>query len=202
MLADASQPLVLADGTVINPETGKPQRERKFVEVPSNSEAQKIVLNARRSVADLPAPPKEMNALGLVAFYTLFGLSETQVAIALDNRLSVEQIKMIKDSELFQEFMQSAKENLLDAAKDDVNSLIKQHAREAAMRIVEHASSENDVLSFKASQDILDRAGHRPADVVHHKHQMEDALQIVVIKRNDDKLPTIDDAVFEEITDA
>ena len=197
MLADTNQPLVLADGTVINPETGREKKERKFVEVPSNTEAQKIVLNARRSVADLPAPPKDMNALGLVAFYSLFGLSDTQVAIALDNKLSVDQVKMIKDSELFQEFMSTAKETLIESTKNDVNTLIQSHARDAAMRIVEHATSDNDVLSFKASQDILDRAGHRPVDVIHHKHAMEDALQIVVIQRKDEAMPVLE-GVFED----
>lgn len=201
MLADANQPLVLADGTVINPETGNAVRERKFVEVPSNSEAQKIVLSARKSVADLPAPPKDMNALGLVAFYTLFGLSDTQVAIALDNKLSVDQVKMIKDSELFQEFMKAAKDNLIESAKNDVQTLIASNARNAALRVIELADSDNEVLSFKASQDILDRSGHRPNDIIEHKHTMENALQIVVVKKSDDKLPAID-GVFEEISNA
>jgi hypothetical protein len=55
------------------------------------------------------------------------------------------------------------------------------------------------VLAFKASQDILDRAGHRPADVIEHRHRMEDSLNIVITKRDETKqLPTLE-GVFTEV---
>jgi hypothetical protein len=68
-------------------------------------------------------------------------------------------------------------------------------------RYVTHAKSDNDVLSFKASQDILDRAGHRPADIVEHRHKLEDALHIVIEHKDDGKsVPMID--ITPETVDA
>lgn len=200
-LPDADEPLVLADGTKIDPETGKVIRDRinSFMSVPSPSEAQALVVRARKTVGDLPLPPSQLSGVGLVAFYTLFGLGDVDIALALDSRISVEQIKEIKKSEAYTEFMTTAKENILNTETETVRDVFQQHAKSAAQRIVELANEDNDVLAFKASQDILDRAGHRPADVIEHRHRMEDSLNIVITKRDETKqLPTLE-GVFTEV---
>jgi hypothetical protein len=67
------------------------------------------------------------------------------------------------------------------------------HAPIAAKKIINLAQSDAEVLAFKASQDVLDRAGHRPVDIVEHRHKMEDALNIVYIKKDETiPVPTID----------
>jgi hypothetical protein len=199
-LPDANEPLVLADGTKIDPATGKVIRDQvaKFISVPSPSDAQKLVVKARKTVADLPAPPKQLSGVALVAFYTLFGLGDSDIALALDSRLSIEQIKQIKKSEAYIDFMAAAKDNIVNTETDTVREVFQTHAKNAAHKIVELADSENDVLAFKASQDILDRAGHRPADIIEHRHTMEDALQIIITKRDDtQQMPTIDADAIE-----
>jgi hypothetical protein len=201
MLAEVEEPLVLADGTKIDPSTGKVIKDKlsSFFAVPSPSEAQALVVRARKSVADLPMPPQQMSGVGLVAFYTLFGLNDTDIALALDSKITVEQVKEIKKCDAYLEFMNSAKENILNTETETVRDVFQQHAKGAAMKIVELADGDNDVLSFKASQDILDRAGHRPADVVEHRHRMEDNLNIVITRRDETvQLPTVD-ADFVEI---
>lgn len=200
-LPDADEPLVLADGTKIDPETGKVIRDRvnAFVSVPSPSEAQALVVRARKTVGDLPLPPNQLSGVGLVAFYTLFGLGDVDIALALDSRISVEQIKEIKKSDAYTEFMNAAKENILNTETETVRDVFQQHAKSAAQRIVELAQEDNDVLAFKASQDILDRAGHRPADVVEHRHRMEDSLNIVITKRDETKQLPVIDGNFEEL---
>jgi hypothetical protein len=196
MLAETVEPLVLADGRMIDPATGKvmkPANKTKMVEVPKHSEAQALVVRARRSVADLPAPPEKLTSVGLVAFYTLFGLDDVSISIALENRLTVEQIKRIRDLEVYQQFMADARESLITAERDNVQAILVEHAKNAAEKVVELASSDNDVLAFKASQDILDRTGNRPVDIVEHRHRMVDALQVVFIKRDaNESIPTID----------
>lgn len=202
MLAEADEPLVLADGTKIDPSTGKVIRDKnKFVSVPSPSEAQALVVRARKTVADLPMPPQQLSGVGLVAFYTLFGLGDVDIALALDSKITVEQVKEIKKSDAYMEFMNAAKENILHTETETVRDVFTKHARTAAERIVELAQEDNDVLAFKASQDILDRAGHRPADVVEHRHRMEDSLNIVITKRDETKQLPIIDGSFEEIVD-
>lgn len=200
-LPECDEPLVLADGSKIDPSTGKVIKDKmsQFVSVPSPSEAQALVVRARKSVADLPLPPQQLSGVGLVAFYTLFGLQDSDIALALDSRVTVEQIKEIKKSEAYVEFMQSAKENILHTETETVRDVFQKHAKAAAMKVVELADGESDVLAFKASQDILDRAGHRPADVVEHRHRMEDVLNIVITKRDETKQLPIIDAAFEEV---
>jgi hypothetical protein len=93
------EPLVLADGTKINPVNGRVIKDgsaAKFVSVPSPSEAQKIIARTRMTVADLPLPPKQLSGVALVAFYTLFGLSDQEICIAVDNKLTLEQINNIR----------------------------------------------------------------------------------------------------------
>jgi hypothetical protein len=78
----------------------------------------------------------------------------------------------------------------------------QRHAKDAANKVIELAASDSEVLAFKASQDVLDRAGHRPADIVEHRVKMEDALNIVFIKKDEtQEVPTID-VTPERIEDA
>jgi hypothetical protein len=197
-----NEPLVLADGTKIDCTSGKVIKDRpaNFVVVPSPSEAQKIVARTRKTVADLPLPPQNLSGVALVAFYTLFGLNDQDISIALDGKLTVEQINNIRSLTPYIEFMQTAKENILNTQQDSIREVYEQHAPVAAGKIVELAQSDNDVLAFKASQDLLDRAGHRPADVVLHKHKMEDSLNIVITRRDEnEKVPVIDVTPLENI---
>lgn len=190
-----NEPLVLADGTEIDCNTGRVKRDEasKFISVPSPSEAQKIIARTRRTVADLPLPPQQLSGVALVAFYTLFGLNPQDISIALDGKLSVEQIENIRELDAYKEFIESAKANILHTEQNVVRELFEQNAVVAASKIIGLATSENDVLAFKASQDVLDRAGHRPADIVEHRHKMEDALHIVVTKKDETQsLPMID----------
>jgi hypothetical protein len=41
------------------------------------------------------------------------------------------------------------------------------------------------------AKDVLDRAGHRPADIIEHRHKMEGGLTIEYVEKKDD-IPTID----------
>jgi len=54
--------------------------------------------------------------------------------------------------------------------------------------------SESDAKNaLKAAQDILDRAGHRPADIVMHQHKVEGGLKIEYISRKiDTVLPVVE----------
>lgn len=200
-VVDDSEFLVLADGTKIAPD-GKVVKEPSsaWTEIPSPSKAQEIVVRARKSVNELPMPPQQMTAIGLVAFYTLFGLNDTDIAIALDGRLTEEQIKNIRGLTAYTDFMLTAKTNLLETETNTVRELFTEHAIGAAKQIIDIAKNgENEVIQFKASQDILDRAGHRPADIVEHRHKLEDALHIIVEKKDSaDQVPVID-VTAEEI---
>lgn len=197
LVDDPSAPLELADGTKIDPETGSVINERRkaaFVEIPAPSVAQAIVAKSRKTVADLPAAPKELTGVALVAFYTLFGLSDADIALALEGKLTVDQVARIRTLDVYNEFMENAKVNIIDSSTDIVRDLFQKNAVGAAKTMIELAQSDNDAVAITASKDILDRAGHRPADVVEHKHKMDqNALNIVITHRDaDQSLPVID----------
>ena len=197
MLAESDlEPLILADGTKIDPTTGKAIKEKKqqqFVEVPNGIDAQALVARTRKTVAELPLPPEQLSGVALVAFYSLFGLPDAEISIATGTKLTIPQIKQIRELDAYKDFMTTAKDNILNTAVDQVREKFQKHAINAANKVIELAESENEVLAFKASQDVLDRAGHRPADVVEHRHKMEDALNIVFIHKNEgQEVPVLD----------
>lgn len=198
---DASAPFELADGTKIDPTTGSIVKERKaFIEVPAPSVAQQLVVRARKSIADLPVPPQQLSGVALVAFYTLFGLSDSDIALALDGRLTVEQIERIRALDVYRDFMESAKTNIIDTSADQVREVFQNNALRMANNIINAANGDDDnVLAFKASQDVLDRAGHRPADIIEHKHKLEGGLNIVITRRDATQEAPVIDIDFERL---
>lgn len=206
LAANELEPLILADGTKIDPSTGKVMRENKakFIEIPSASQAIAIVSKTKRSLAELPLPPEKMNGVSLVLFYSMWGLADADIAIALG--ITKNQVSNIKKLPEYLKASDDIKKSVLEHETNEVRDIFQKHAKTAAQKIVEIASNadEDSVLGFKASQDILDRAGHRPADVVHHKHGLEDGLKIVYIKQEaPESLPSVNviDADFEEVKD-
>ncbi len=206
LFADANEPLILADGTKIDPATGKVVREKRqgFVEIPNASQAIAIVAKTKRSISELPLPPQKMNAVSLVLFYTMFGLADADIAITVG--ISRDQVKNIKALPEYLSASQDIQASVLAHETNEVRDIFQKHARGAAQKIVEIASNadEDSVLGFKAAQDVLDRAGHRPADVVLHKHGLDDSLKIVYIQQQpSETIPdaSIIDAEFEEVKD-
>lgn len=186
-LAEINEPLVLADGTKIDPSNGKVLRDKKssgLVLIPSASEAQAIVAKTRRSVAELPVAPQQMSTIGLVLFYTMYGLANADIGIITG--LSTEQVKTIKALPEYANASADIVKTVRENEASTIRDFFQQKAADAAEAVVE-AMEEGGVLGFKAAQDILDRAGHRPADVVEHKHTMQNALRIEHIRATDSK---------------
>jgi len=193
-LAQPGEPLELADGTKIDPATGrviKPVTE--YVEVPTDRDAVALVTRVRsKTITDLPAPPKQMNAISLIVLYTLYGLDDTQIAVVAG--ITKDQVTQIKMLDAFDKMLDEVTNNIMDAETSDVGALFKQNARAAAIRVATLVDSEDDDISLRASKDVLDRAGHRPADVVEHRLKLEaDDLRIVVIKKDETQvMPAVD----------
>jgi hypothetical protein len=200
-LALTSEPLQLADGRMIDPATGKLLKEKKthnFTEIPSASEAQEIVAKSRKSIADLPVAPQQMNGLSLVCFYTMWGLSNQDIAIQAG--CTVDQVKAIKKLPEYLKLHEDIFKSVMETEATDVRGFFQQKAREAAATIV-NMMDEEGALGLTAAKDVLDRAGHRPADVVEHRHRMDNALVIEYVKKDNVEqsiLPAID-AHFEEV---
>lgn len=188
-LPDAGEPLKLADGSLVYPNGKVVRPKATLVEVPTAEEAKRTVVAARRRIADLPAVPKAMNAISVVLCYTLFGLADEDIAIA--SGLSIDQIGQIKMLDAYETLQQELLQQIMQSDISDVRSMFVEHSKTAAKKIIEIARSDEGALALSAAKDILDRAGHRPADVVEHRHKMEGGLTITVVKKDNDA-PTID----------
>lgn len=193
MLPDANEPLRLANGTLVdaNGRVVKEKPAQRMTMVPSNTQARELVIKANRRIADLPALPDRMNGLSAILVYTMFGLADTEIAVATG--LTIEQIKTIRSHDAYHKLQEDVTANIIAADQDRIRSVINQHTDTAINRVVSLMESEDDKTALKASQDILDRGGHRPVDIVHHKHSLEGTLRVVhVEKKSTHNIPVID----------
>lgn len=198
-LAKRTDPLVLADGTKIDPQSGQAIKNKKSqgVQVPTAREAQALVVATRRRLEELPVAPKQMNALGLIAFYTMYGLSDDSIGLALS--LPTNQIERIKTQDIYRDIVNELRAQITAIEVQNVRGMLESASVDAARGIIQLAKDESDnALGLAAMRDILDRAGHRPNDVVEHRHRMEGALRIEIVKR-DVELP---ETVIEGVQDA
>ena len=189
MLPQGTEPLVLADGTKINPIDGAIVTDEILVEVPNTEQIKREIVSARKRISDLPVPPNQMNTLSVVISYTLFGISDDDISYTLN--IAPDQLERIKSSDAYADLQTQFIKSLMDSDLADVRSLFVQRSRTAADRVFSLMDSESEATRMMAAKDVLDRAGQRPVDVVEHRHKMEGGLTIEYVEKKDD-LPTID----------
>lgn len=185
--------LELADGTKISPVDGAVIPDAPppaLVAVPTTSEAVNLVTNVRKAVADLPDVPKRLNIISVVLTYAMFGLSDEEIALACN--LTYDQVKRIQAEESYLALYKEIQRNILSVEADEVRTIFRQKAKKAAEKVVTIMEESDGALGLSAAKDLLDRDGHRPADVVEHRHSMEGGLTIVHIKKGGEELPPID----------
>lgn len=188
-----NDPLRLADGRVVYPD-GRVDigggEEPKFIEVPTHQEAQRIITAARRKLSELPEVPRTMNAVGAILSYTMFGLDDEEIAIATG--LSVNQVGRIKVSDPYTQMHEAVVRTVLDSETNVVRDLFVKNAKNAANVVVRAMEEGTRADRMAAARDILDRSGHRPSDVVEHRHRVDGGLVIEIVKRDTQQLPVID----------
>ena len=192
-LPTSAEPLRLADGTLIAPSgrvVKKSVSPSEMIEVPSNTIAQRMVAATRRKLADLPALPAQMNVISVVLMYTMFGVNDSEIAVATG--MSVDQVASLKSHDVYARVQEEVAKNIIVQDASEIRTLIAANARTAAGRVADMMNSDDDDIALRAAKDTLDRSGFRPADVVEHHHSVSGGLIIEVIKRDDSvKLPTI-----------
>lgn len=187
-----TEPLVLADGTKINPLDGKILKDDILVEVPNTREIQRDIVAARKRIADLPLPPEQMNTLSLVMAYSVFGLSDKDIGNVLS--LSQDQIHNIKMNNAYNELQQNLVQSIIHSDTTEVRDLFVLNSKTSAQLFVDTVNDTEMGIGTRlsAANNILDRAGHRPADIVEHRHKVEGGLRIEYVKKEEQDIPTID----------
>jgi len=187
-----TEPLVLADGTKINPLDGKILKDDILVEVPNTREIQRDIVAARKRIADLPLPTKQMNTLSLVMAYSVFGLSDKDISSVLS--LSEDQVHNIKMNNVYNELQQNLVQSIIHSDTTEVRDLFVLNSKTSAQLFVDTVNDSEMGIGTRlsAANNILDRAGHRPADIVEHRHKVEGGLRIEYVKKEEQDIPTID----------
>ena len=187
-----TEPLVLADGTKINPLDGKILKDNILVEVPNTREIQRDIVAARKRIADLPLPPEQMNTLSLVMAYSVFGLSDKDIGSVLS--LSQEQVHNIKMNNVYNELQQNLVQSIIHSDTTEVRDLFVLNSNTSAQLFVDTVNDSEMGIGTRlsAANNILDRAGPRPADIVEHRHKVEGGLRIEYVKKEEQDIPTID----------
>lgn len=192
--------ITLADGTVINAATGRPQGLPGFTTVPTNEEAVQEVTRVRRRLSDLPdVPTQQMHITAVVCTYYMFGLENFEIAHAVG--CTEKQVENIMMTAAFTDLVDAMRQNIVDGQADDVRTLLANSAMQAARTMTNELNNNNAQVRVVAAKDIMDRAGHRPADVVEHRHKVEGGLTIEYVKKggSEEDIPTID-LTAEDVT--
>ena len=191
MLPQGSEPLILADGTVISPENGNVIVEEHVITVPNTVDIKREITASRMRVSDLPVPPDQMNTLSVIIGYSMMGVSDDDIANVI--MIPLEQIKSIKLSDEYRLIQDGIVNNIMNSDSSSVRNMFVEGSRNAASLMVQVVNDSEMGINTRmsAAKDVLDRAGQRPVDVIEHRHKMEGGLTIEYVEKKDD-IPTID----------
>ena len=191
MLPQGSEPLILADGTVISPENGNVIVEEHVITVPNTVDIKREITASRMRVSDLPVPPDQMNTLSVIIGYSMMGVNDDDIANVI--MIPLEQIKSIKLSDEYRLVQDGIVNNIMNSDSSSVRNMFVEGSRNAASLMVQVVNDSEMGINTRmsAAKDVLDRAGQRPVDVIEHRHKMEGGLTIEYVEKKDD-IPTID----------
>lgn len=167
------------------------------VKVKTNRQLQEEDARIRHRIDELPIQDGKMNTISVILSYYLFGLSVNDISII--TKIPTEQINNIIMLPAFDEMMKKVTSSILESDQNNVRDYIQQQTKKASNKIVEIMETAAPKYALAAAQDILDRGGHRPVDVVEHINKMEGELRIVHIQKDEKALNNIQDVEFEEI---
>ena len=184
------QNLELADGTLIDPLSGSP-----VVEEDDSSPLDLFDFGKELSVPikrtdELPVEASQMPAYATILAYTLLGVTDADIARTL--KIDYDKIIAIKESGQYTELQVMLMSAVAIVGQNDVRGIFDKYAKNAAAELISQMNSKNEVARSMAAKDVLDRAGHRPADIVEHKHKVEGGLTIEYIKKDSIEPVTID----------
>jgi hypothetical protein len=187
-LPDVYDPAVLPDGTVVQP-VGAESFKQNMTEVVSNTEAQRIVSNTRRKLAEMPAVGGQMNALSAVLVYTVSGLSDEEISIATG--FTRDQLRRMRDSGAYKSIEQYMVEAVKAETASEVKAILVAGEITAAHKMVELVESEDHRVAFSASRDLLSRGGHDAAQKIDINAQMKNTFRIEVVDKRSADTPSL-----------
>ena len=186
-LPKADDPLLLPDGSAVSPSTAQTFRG---VEVPSNSEAVRIVSSTRRKLADMPALPKQMNSYAVVLCYTASGLSDSEIAVATG--FTQEQISRLREQPAYTQLESMITDAVKEQSANAVKEILVRGEVSAANKLVNLVNDNDPTIALRAASNLLDRGGHKAAERLEINARMQQTFRIEVVDKRENDAPVID----------
>lgn len=190
--------VTLANGKVV--EKVEPLNKSAVI-IKNSAQLQYEDAKVRRKLTDLPEV-SNMNVLSQVMCYDLFGLSVQDIATI--TKLTEQNVRTVLMSYDYGEFKKKMLASITETDKDNVREFIAANSKRAAEKVLEIMECGNPKYALPAAQDVLDRAGHRPVDVVEHRSKMDNELRILFVSKNENdkkelEAINVQDAEFTEV---
>lgn len=175
----------------------EPTNKQIVTKIKTNKQLQEEEARIRHRIDELPIQDGKMNTISVILSYYLFGLSVNDISIM--TKIPVEQIQNIIMLPAFSEMLEKITQSIVENDTENVREFIQKQTKKAAEKVIEIMETASPKYSLAAAQDILDRGGHRPIDVIEHRNKMDAELRIVHIKKDEKTLNNIKDVEFTEI---
>lgn len=158
-LARPGDPLVMANGRIIQPEGSAIDVESKVTKLSSKT----FRASKRRTIKELPAIPGMVNAISCVLFYTMLGVGDREISEAL--KITTDDLKNIRKSPAYEECFQLIAEEFVSANSNLISARIAAYSHDALTSVADVAfNGKKEEVRLRASTDLLDRAGHAPRE--------------------------------------
>lgn len=172
-----------------------------YIQIKTNSKLQEEEAKVRRKLTDLP-DISNINLFSQILCYKMFGLSTEDIATI--TKVPQENVVRIIMSQEFCDYEQKMMSSIVERDTENVRDFISSKSKKAAEKVLEIMNCGNPKYALPAAQDILDRAGHRPVDVVEHRNKLDNEMRIVYIKKDENEKKELEqikpiDVEFEEI---
>ena len=192
-LAHYGDPLILLNGTLV--EQDELDEDVESVShtnnVQTTLDAHSFQPSKRRSIKELPAEPRVLNACAAIFMYTIFGLSDRDIKEA--TKLTSAELDQCRAHAAYSECFETVVGEFINANSNLLVARIAAHgpiAFDSVAAIASKASVNGQKVKLtdklRASQDILDRAGVRPKDIDARQIVNKNELRIVISKSNQD----------------
>ena len=154
-LAKAGDPLVLADGREIAPE---PLPGEEPVEHSTGIDARKFKPQRKRTVKDLPTNTTMMNAVACVFMYSMMGVGDREIAVALGIKPS--ELTAVRKHPAYKDCFEAVLDEFISVNSNLLQARIAAYGKDAVDNIMEIArSGKKEESKLRANIDIADRAG-------------------------------------------
>lgn len=150
--------LILPDGTVYDPVSGiLDPAVAASTEVENGRTAIALVSRMKRTLGDMPAIPRDMNPVACVIVYTQVGLEDDAIAQCLN--CHVDDIKRLKDSEIYTKLTELFDERVFDDEQRTARHIISKHSAKAANKIISLVDAKSGDLALAAARDVMRISG-------------------------------------------